>query len=233
MILGDKCTRKCRFCNVKQYAPFPEGLSVDLDEPYRIAQAVKNFNLEYVVITSVTRDDLEDGGAGHFAKTIKAIKKDNPYSQIEVLIPDFRGSFQALEIIQRQSPEVISHNLETVKRIFPCVRHKASYKRSLNLLKNIKLINQRQVTKSSIMLGLGETDCDLRQALYDLRSSHCDILVLGQYLSPTPSHYPVHKFYTPHEFKYWRDFAYNIGFLEVCSFPLARTSYLPSKLIEA
>jgi lipoic acid synthetase len=214
MILGDRCTRRCGFCNIEKIPDaFEQDLTVDLGEPYRIAEAVRDFNLDYVVITSVTRDDLADGGAAHFAKTMQIIREVNPYTQIEVLIPDFKGSYEALEIVVRQAPDVISHNLETTKRIFSSVRHKANYRRSLDLLKNIKLINPEQNTKSS---------------LYDLRSAYCDILVLGQYLSPSLKHYPVQKFYMPEEFKYWKDFAYNIGFRHVCSFPLARTSF-PSR----
>ncbi len=228
MILGDRCTRNCRFCNIEQHSIFKQGLNqkllVDLEEPYRIRDAVKSFNLEYVVITSVTRDDLEDGGAGHFAKTIQIVRELNPDTEIEVLIPDFMGSPEALEVVARQKPDVISHNLETVKVIFPLIRDKADYRRSLNLLNNIKLINPTQITKSSIMLGLGETNFDLEKALYDLGKANCDMLVLGQYLSPSAKYYPVQKFYSPDEFKYWKDFAYNIGFKSVCSFPLARTS---------
>jgi lipoic acid synthetase len=226
MILGNKCTRNCRFCNVE--AAVEKNLGVDSGEPLRVAEAIKFLKLKYAVVTSVTRDDLTDGGAGHFAKTIQAVREINPGAEIEVLIPDFQGSFPALEVVVNEKPEVISHNLETVERIFPLVRRQADYKRSLNLLKNIKLINPGQTTKSSLILGLGETDSDLKQALCDLRSVNCDMLVLGQYLSPSENHYPVEKFYSPQEFESWKDFAYELGFRNVCSFPLARTSY-PNK----
>jgi len=230
MILGDVCTRRCKFCNVnKAERGLSRQLPVDLDEPYRIAQAVKFFNLEYVVITSVTRDDLDDGGAGHFVNTIRAVRELNYNIGIEVLIPDFMGLNSAIESVVKEKPEVISHNLETTSNIFSLVRGEADYSRSLNLLSSIKSINAAQITKSSIMLGLGETDFDLKEALYDLRSVDCDMLVLGQYLSPSAKHYPVQKFYSPQEFDNWRDFAYRIGFKDVCAFPLARTSYLSLK----
>lgn len=232
MILGERCTRNCRFCNV-EHSVFEQGMSqklpVDSQEPYRIRDAVRSLNLEYVVITSVTRDDLEDGGAGHFAKTIQLIRELNPKIDIEVLIPDFRGSFEALGVVVKAGAGVVSHNLETTKAIFPLVHDKADYERSLNLLKDIKSINPKQMTKSSMMLGLGETDADLKKALYDLRSVNCDMLVLGQYLRPSAKQYPVQKFYSPYEFDYWKDFAYGIGFKSVCAFPLARTSYLAAE----
>ncbi|MDD5005455.1 MAG: lipoyl synthase [Candidatus Omnitrophica bacterium] len=227
LIMGNRCTRNCRFCNIEQEKNLLPSL--DKDEPQRIAQAVKFLNLQYVVVTSVTRDDLADGGSGHFAKTIQAIKTLNPDISVEVLIPDFQGSNSALEIIIKQRPDVIAHNLETVKRIFPLVRHQADYKRSLDVLENIKLINSSQITKSSIMLGLGELDMDLEESLADLRLVKCDKLVLGQYLRPSPEQYPVEKFYSPEEFKYWEKFAYGLGFKSVCAFPLARTSYLANK----
>lgn len=230
MILGNRCTRNCRFCEIEQHSIFDggrEGIFVDADEPSRIAQAVRFLNLEYAVITSVTRDDLPDGGAEHFAETIRTIRKFNPDVEIEILIPDFMGSEEALEKIIKERPGVISHNLETVKRIFPLIRHhRADYRRSLNVLKNIKLINSEQITKSSLMLGLGEVESDLEQALLDLRSVNCDMLVLGQYLCPSAERYPVHKFYSPQEFKSWEKFAYGLGFSSVCSSPLARTSYM-------
>ncbi|MDD5292007.1 MAG: lipoyl synthase [Candidatus Omnitrophica bacterium] len=227
MILGDTCTRRCGFCNVKKIERgLNRQLPVDFDEPYRIAQAVKVLNLEYVVITSVTRDDLDDGGAAHFVNTIRAVRGLNPDIGIEVLIPDFMGLHNALESVVKEKPKVISHNLETTSNIFSLVRGEANYRRSLNLLSNIKSMNPAQVSKSSIMLGLGEADSDLREALYDLRSVNCDMLVLGQYLSPSTNHYPVQKFYSPQEFDNWKDFAYRIGFKDVCAFPLARTSYL-------
>lgn len=222
LILGDRCTRNCLFCNVEKNQPS----FVDSNESSRLARVVKFLNLEYVVITSVTRDDLADGGAKQFVRTIKAIRKFNPDVRIEVLVPDFGGSFEALEKIIDEKPDVISHNLETVKRIYPLIRDKANYERSLNVLRNIKSVNPFQITKSSIMLGLGGTDLDLKEALEDLRSVECDMLVLGQYLRPSLKHYPIQKFYSPQEFKSWERFAYDLGFKSVCAQPLARTSYL-------
>ena len=226
LILGNHCTRNCNFCNIEHYREKGNVLCIDGGEPGRIAQAVKYFNLEYVVITSVTRDDLSDGGARHFAQVINLIKKSNFHVKVEVLIPDFMGSQNALGEVLRQEPDVIAHNLETVRRIYPLVRDRADYDRSLGVLRNAKLINQDQTTKSSILLGLGEDDSDLRQALQDLRNVKCDILVLGQYLRPSIKQYPVQKFYPPEEFKVWEEFAYQLGFKSVCSLPLARTSYL-------
>ncbi|MFC1646520.1 lipoyl synthase [Candidatus Omnitrophota bacterium] len=230
LILGNCCTRDCGFCNIEHY-PVPGKESkqiflIDSNEPRRIAQAVKHFNLEYVVITSVTRDDLSDGGASHFAKTIWAIKEANPNVKVEVLIPDFNGSMEALEIVVNNNPEIIAHNLETVSRIYPLLRDKADYGRSLGVLRDIKSIDPSQTTKSSVMLGLGETKSDLKQAMVDLRNADCDMLVLGQYLRPSLKQYPVKKFYIPEEFKTWEKFAYSLGFKSVCASPLARTSFL-------
>lgn len=226
LILGNRCTRNCSFCHIENYRKEDGVLCIDSDELDRIAQAVEFFNLEYVVITSVTRDDLPDGGAGYFAQVVHLIKKHSPNVKVEVLIPDFMGSQIALEEVVRQEPDVIAHNLETVKRIYASIRDKADYDRSLGVLENIKLINPNQITKSSIMLGLGEADPDLLQALEDLRGVKCDMLVLGQYLRPSLRQCPVQKFYTPAEFKFWEEFAYSLGFRNVCALPLARTSYL-------
>lgn len=227
LILGSRCTRSCRFCAVEPYTIFDNAKNyiIDTDEPYRIAKACQYFNLKYVVVTSVTRDDLMDGGAGHFVDTIQAVKELNPDIMVEVLIPDFMGSINALEEIVKQGPDVISHNLETAKRIYPLIRNKANYNRSLSVLKNIRLISHYQTTKSSLMLGLGEVDKDIEEALEDLRSVHCDMLVLGQYLQPSLEQYPVQRFYSPEEFKYWEKFAYGLGFRSVYSSPKARTSY--------
>ncbi|MFH1621988.1 MAG: lipoyl synthase [Candidatus Omnitrophota bacterium] len=230
LILGNRCTRSCKFCNI-EYCFVSEKKSnqqllVDKNEPYRIAQAVNYYDLEYIVITSVTRDDLSDGGASHFVQTIKAIKENNANIKIEVLIPDFKGSRQALGSVVDSKPEIIAHNLETVERIYPLVRSRADYNRSLEVLRSIKSLNPSQITKTSVMLGLGETEEDLRESLYDLREVNCDMLVLGQYLRPTLVNYPVKKFYSPHEFKIWEKFAYSLGFRSVYASPLARTSYL-------
>ncbi|MFC1709742.1 lipoyl synthase [Candidatus Omnitrophota bacterium] len=225
LILGDQCTRNCKFCNVDHYKQGGQFLSIDSDEADRIAQAVKHYSLEHVVVTSVTRDDLSDGGAKHFANTIDAIRRQNSNIKVEVLIPDFMGCQKSLGLVVEKNPEIIAHNLETVRKIFPLVRDKADYSRSLELLRNIKLLNPNQITKSSIMVGLGERQSDLRLALIDLRGVDCDMLVLGQYLRPSLNQYPVEKFYTPEEFKFWQELAYDLGFKSVCAFPFARTSY--------
>ena len=225
LILGSRCTRSCLFCNVEQNIERDHNFFVDLDEPLRVSEAVKFLKLEYVVVTSVTRDDLVDGGAQHFADTIRKIKEFNPTVRVEVLIPDFRGSLETLEMVIKERPEVISHNLETVRRMYVTIRNKADYRRSLDVLKNIKLINFEQITKSSIMLGLGEADREIEEALIDLRSVECDMLVLGQYLRPSLARFPVQKFYSPQDFEYWKKVAYGLGFKSVCASPLARTSY--------
>jgi len=227
LILGNRCTRNCKFCNVDHFSVSDKGqFAIDSEEPLKIAQAVKYYNLEYVVITSVTRDDLVDGGAEQFVETIKTIKKHNTDVEIEVLIPDFNGSKESLEIVLRQKLEIVAHNLETVERVYSQIRDRADYNRSLKVLKDIKTINPNQTTKSSIMLGLGESEDDLKQALVNLRSVNCDMLVLGQYLRPSLEQYPVKKFYTPDEFKVLNDFAFSLGFKSVSASPIARTSYL-------
>jgi len=221
LILGNRCTRTCRFCAIEKNNTQP----VDEQEPYRIAAACAELDIAYAVITSVTRDDLADGGAAHFAKTIHIIKERNPSIGIEVLIPDFNGSLKSLDKIIEEAPDVISHNIETVKRLY-ALRNKADYRRSLALLKGIKFLNPKQMTKSSIMLGLGELDSEIEEALWDLRKVSCDMVVLGQYLAPTKYHHPVQKFYALSEFLFWKTVANDLGFSSVCSEPLARTSYL-------
>jgi len=226
MILGDTCTRNCRFCAVDSVVDNRKELLIDKDEPERISKAVEFLGLRYVVVTSVTRDDLIDGGAEHFAKTITAIRGINKNIKIEVLIPDFLGLSRALEKVVLAKPDIISHNIETVNRLYPFVRESAEYGRSLKVLESIKLIDSSIETKSSIMLGLGEKDIEIQESLKDLREINCDTLVLGQYLRPSTKQCSVKKFYTPEEFKYWGRFAYDLGFKGVNSFPLARTSYL-------
>jgi len=221
LILGDRCTRNCRFCAIQTSDPHP----IDEDEPYRIAAACAELDIQYAVVTSVTRDDLIDGGAEHFAKTIRIIKERNPSIGIEVLIPDFGCSLKSLNKIIKEKPDVIAHNLETVKRFY-ILRNKADYRRSLAVLKGIKFLKPNQITKSSLMLGLGELDSEIEEVLGDLKKVNCDMLVLGQYLSPTKYHYPIQKFYTVEEFAYWKVAASDFGFKSVCSQPLARTSYL-------
>ncbi len=222
LILGTKCTRNCKFCSVEKSKPLPP----DPEEPQKIAMLVKKWGLQYVVFTSPTRDDLEDGGAEHFKKTIEAIKNISPSTIIESLIPDFNGSFKAIDIVISAKPEVISHNIEMVKRLYSEIRPEADYKRSLEIIKYIKKSSPSIVTKSSIIIGLGETDAEIKQSLNDLVENGCDIVVIGQYLKPLDESYPVKKYYTPSEFKSFEDYALKIGFKSVVSKPLARTSYI-------
>ncbi len=229
MILGANCTRNCRFCNVS----FSPALPVDPDEPVKVAKAALDLNLKYIVVTSVTRDDLEDGGASHFADTIKAIKLTLPYdTKIEVLIPDFQGNINALRIVVSANPDVLNHNIETVPSLYPTARPDANYQQSLDLLKNAKNINPSIPVKSGIMLGLGETIEELEQTMKDLFDYGCDILTLGQYLQPTKAHLPVQKYYTPDEFKQLDNRARQIGFKKVAAGPFVRSSYNAQDLFE-
>ena len=222
MIMGDICSRGCRFCAVNSGKPF----LLDVDEPERVSKAIKEWKLRYVVITSVCRDDLEDGGAEHIAKTIKAIKVICPTTIVESLIPDFRGDDGSIKKIVKSKPEVISHNIETVSRLTPKVRDvRASYEQSLLVLKKIKDINSLIYTKSSIMLGLGESEEEVIQTIKDLRSVGVSILTLGQYLQPTPKHLPLIEFITPEKFNWFREIAEKMGFVYVASGPLVRSSY--------
>ena len=219
MILGDVCTRNCRFCAVKTGKP----TAVDLDEPRRVAEAVKTLNLRYAVITSVTRDDLEDGGALIFAETIRQIRTAVPGCQVEVLIPDFKGSAAALRTVLEAKPDVLNHNLETVPRLYRQVRPQANYTRSLQVLERARRAGF--TTKSGLMLGLGETLDEVREVMRDLRSVGCQILTLGQYLQPTREHLPVARFVSPQEFDALRDYGLAIGFQHVASGPLVRSSF--------
>ena len=222
MIMGDICTRGCRFCAVNSGKPF----LLDADEPERVAKAIKEWGLRYVVITSVCRDDLEDGGSEHIAKTIKAIKLLCPTTIVESLIPDFRGNESSIKEIVKSQPEVISHNIETVSRLTPKVRDaRASYEQSLLVLKKIKDLNSFIYTKSSIMLGLGESEDEVIQTITDLKSSEVSILTIGQYLQPTPKHLPVIEFISPDKFNWFREIAEKMGFVYVASGPLVRSSY--------
>jgi len=222
MVLGDVCTRNCLFCSVKKgRAKQPDPL-----EPYRIARAVKELNLRYVTITSVSRDDLIDGGASHIAKVIKEIKHLNPNIIIEVLIPDFKGDLNSLKTIIDTHPHVISHNVEVVERLTPMIRDKrASYKQSLYVLKKIKELQPNIITKSSLILGLGESFDEVIKTMNDLRNVNCDILVLSQYFRPTPKQVPVAKLISIDEFKRLEKIGYKLGFKAVVAHPLARTSY--------
>lgn len=224
MILGNACTRNCRFCAVSTKTPMPP----DPSEPGEVAEAVAFMKLTHAVITSVTRDDLNDGGTSHFAETIRHIRRKNPETTIEVLIPDFKGESRALEIVLDAEPEVLAHNMETVARLYPGVRPQADYQRSLDLLKNAKTA-PGILTKSGIMVGLGESMDEIEQTLSDLRQADCDMLTIGQYLRPTRDHLPVTRYYTPQEFKEIEMLAYELGFGRVASGPLVRSSYRAGK----
>ncbi|NIQ38654.1 MAG: lipoyl synthase [Proteobacteria bacterium] len=218
LILGDRCTRGCGFCNVGHDRPEP----IDLNEPIRVAEAVKRLGLRYAVITSVTRDDLEDGGAEHFARTIRAVKALSREVKVEVLVPDF---LHAIETVIEARPEVINHNLETVPRLYERVRPGADYQRSLNLLKTVKRTEESIYTKSGLMLGLGEAEEEVVRVMEDLRHVGCDMLTLGQYLAPSRSHLPVQTYIHPEKFTAYKDVADDMGFLFVASGPFIRSSY--------
>ena len=219
MIMGDRCSRNCRFCAVEQ----GELVPLDPQEPQRVAEAVKELGLKYAVITSVTRDDLSDGGAAHFAATMTAIKEMNPRCQVEVLIPDFKGNEKDLDTVVYARPDVLNHNIETVRSLYDLVRPQADYERSLGVLQYAK--NKGCTTKSGIMLGLGEIEADVIETMKDLRAAGCDLLTIGQYLQPSRNHLPVQRFVTPDEFEQFRLKGLEIGFDAVQSGPLVRSSY--------
>jgi lipoic acid synthetase len=221
LIMGERCTRNCGFCSVTPGPPAP----LDPDEPARVAEAVERMGLRYVVVTSVTRDDLPDGGAAHFAATIGEIRRRIPGARIEVLIPDFQGDPAALETVLRARPDVLNHNIETVLRLYPRVRPQADYRRSLLLLDRARRLAPGIPTKSGLMLGLGERPEEIRQTLQDLRDVGCRILTLGQYLRPTTEHLPVESYIPPGDFENWRKAALDMGFSEVASAPFVRSSY--------
>jgi len=221
MILGKHCSRDCRFCNVRHDSPLPPKQ----DEPENIARAVKELELRYVVITSVTRDDLDDGGAGHFAKTLRAIREYSPVTAVELLIPDFKGDIAALKTVTDAGADVISHNMETVPALYHSARPQAEYRRSLEVLKNIKRLNPRVRSKSGFMLGLGETEEQVHQLLDDLREADCEFLTIGQYLAPSREHLPAREYITPRQFEEYGEVARKKGFVFVASAPLARSSY--------
>ncbi len=222
MILGDTCTRGCRFCYVKRGVPAPP----DPGEPFRVAEAVERLGLRYVTITSVTRDDLPDGGASHFAATVRAVKRRVPGVLVEVLTPDFRGDERLVRLVVESGVDVYAHNIETVERLTPKVRDpRAGYRQSLNVLWAAKQADPCVLTKSSILLGLGEEWDEVIQAMRDLREVDVDILVLSQYLRPSPRQLPVAKHYTLGEFRRLEEEAYRLGFRSVVAHPLARTSY--------
>ena len=221
MIMGDTCTRACAFCNVKTGLPN----ALDRKEPSRIAKATNDLNLKHVVITSVDRDDLEDGGAEHFAQTILEIKKLNPNTSVEILTPDFLRKGDVYKKIILAKPDVFNHNIETVPSNYTKVRPGSRYFQSINLLKEVKDYDDKIFTKSGLMLGLGESEDELYQVMDDLRCAKVDFLTLGQYLQPTDRHYPIKKFIPPEDFEKYKKIAYSKGFLLVSSSPMTRSSY--------
>jgi lipoyl synthase len=219
LILGDICTRRCHYCSVTTGRPLP----LDTAEPDRVADAVRILGLRHAVITSVNRDELPDGGAGIFAETIRAIQRSLPGCTIEVLIPDFMGDATALETVLAAKPDILNHNIETVPRLFPVVRPQGKYLRSISLLETAS--QKDAVTKSGVMVGLGETTDEVRGVMQDLRAAGCSILSLGQYLQPTKAHCPVVRFYEPSEFQQFKEYGLALGFTHVESGPLVRSSY--------
>lgn len=222
LIMGPACTRACPYCDI-DFEKKPKPL--DPTEPDRLAQAVQRLRLNHVVITSVNRDDLPDGGASQFARCIQTIRDISPQTTIEVLIPDLCGNWEALEIILQTQPEVLNHNTETIPRLYRRTRPQGDYQRTLELLRRSRNLAPWVYTKSGLMVGLGETDAEIRQVMEDLRSVDCDILTLGQYLQPSQKHLQVQDFVTPEQFDAWRQFGESIGFLQVVSSPLTRSSY--------
>jgi len=229
LILGDACTRACGFCSVRKSAPQPP----DPSEPLKVSEAVKRLGLDYAVITSVTRDDLPDGGANQFVKTIGAIRLFSPTVKIEVLVPDFGGEIRSIEAVLDAGPDVFGHNIETVRRLYPIARPEADYARSLELLKFVKALAPRQVTKAGIMLGLGEAEEEVIDTFKDIRRTGCDILTIGQYLRPRAGNLPVRKFYAPEEFERYRRIGEKeLGFRYAASGPFVRSSYQAEEIFE-
>lgn len=224
MILGDTCTRACRFCAVKAGIP----MKVDENEPRNVAMAVRQLNLRYVVITSVARDDLADEGAEHFVNTILAVRDEMPEIKIEVLIPDFSNKAESIQKLVAAKPEVVSHNIESVRRLSKKIRPQARYERSIKVLENFKRFDPKIMTKSSIMLGLGESDEEIEEVMRDLRGAGCDIFTIGQYLAPTKlkRHLKVERFVTPEEFAKYKKLGLAMGFKHVMSGPLVRSSFI-------
>ena len=222
LIMGPACTRACPYCDI-DFEKKPQAL--DSNEPLQLAEAVRRLKLNHVVITSVNRDDLSDGGASQFVKCIQEVRKVSPQTTIELLIPDLCGNWQALEIILSAQPDVLNHNTETIPRLYRRVRPQGDYDRSLLLLEKTRAIAPWVYTKSGIMAGLGETDGEVRQVMKDLRRVECDIITIGQYLQPSQKHLEVREFVTPVQFEAWQKFGESIGFLQVVSTPLTRSSY--------
>ena len=224
MIGGDRCTRACGFCAVTTAKPY----ALEEDEPQRVAEAVRRMKLKHVVITAVARDDLKDGGANHFARTITAIREMDPSVIVEVLVPDFHAQDWCIQIVLDAGPDIYNHNMETVERLTPLVRSRAKYQTSLQVLRRAKELlsgSCRIVTKSGVMLGLGEKETELFQTMDDLREVGCEVLTMGQYLRPNQKHLPVVEYLTPEQFNYYGDIAREKGFLYVASGPLVRSSY--------
>ena len=222
LIMGPACTRACPYCDI-DFEKKPKPL--DLTEPLRLAEAVRRLGLNHVVITSVNRDDLPDGGAAQFGRCIQEIRAVSPQTTIEVLIPDLCGNWEALELILRAEPEVLNHNTETIPRLYRRVRPQGEYERTLELLRRTRQVAPWIYTKSGIMAGLGETDAEVRALMQDLRSVDCDIITIGQYLQPSQKHLGVKEFVSPSQFAAWTQFGKSIGFLQVVSSPLTRSSY--------
>ena len=225
MILGDVCTRSCGFCAVTTGRPG----EIDLLEPFRVAKTVQTLGLDYVVITSVNRDDVETGGADVFAACIKAIRRNDPAVRVEVLIPDFKGNWDALQLVVEARPFVLNHNIETVPRLYRRVRPQARYERSLELIRRAKDAAPGMLTKSGFMVGLGETRDEQFQVMRDLRAHGCDIVTIGQYLRPDAQHLPIERYYEPAEYQAFRDYGAGLGFLHVEAGPLVRSSYHAEK----
>lgn len=228
LILGDICTRNCGFCAVKHGLPLPPSE----EEPQKVASAVRGMDLRYVVITSVTRDDLPDGGASYFARTIRSIRALDPDIKIEVLIPDFQGDLSSLEMVLRESPEVLNHNVETVARLYPKVRPQADYRRSMELLRRAKEWDSRLLTKSGFMVGLGESRQEVLTLVKELREIGCDFLTIGQYLQPRPDRLPVERYLSPEEFEEFKKIGEEIGFKAVASGPFVRSSFHAFEMFE-
>jgi lipoic acid synthetase len=226
LILGRICTRNCGFCAVENGIPAP----LDESEPEKVAQAVKKMDLQYVVVTSVTRDDLPDGGASHFVKTIRAIRELNPEVKVEVLVPDFKGDLSSLIMVLKQYPDVLNHNIETIPRLYHEVRPQADYKRSLDLLKKSKESFPQILTKSGFMLGLGENEREALDLLRDLREVECDFLTIGQYLQPRSDRLPVVRYIPPEEFEEYKKIGKEMGFRSVASGPFVRSSFHASQM---
>ncbi len=222
LIMGPACTRACPYCDI-DFEKKPQAL--DPTEPQRLAEAVQRMRLKHVVITSVNRDDLSDGGASQFVQCLRQIRAISPQTTIELLIPDLCGNWAALETLLQSQPDVLNHNTETVPRLYRRVRPQGDYGRSLDLLHHTRRLAPGVYTKSGLMVGLGETDAEIRAVMQDLRAVHCDILTIGQYLQPTPKHLAVEQFVPPEQFAAWKAFGETLGFLQVVASPLTRSSY--------